>query len=83
MQATDNSIIKFHIRFNKTKGQPGRGSNEHAWRVFENDQEFICKHVKINVPCFDEQTGPDFNMCCFGFKQIDKETSTITINGEP
>ena len=82
MQTRDN-LNKYYIRFNKTKGQPGRGSDDHAWRVFENDKEYICKHVKINVACFDEQTGPDYNICCFGYKTIDKETSTITINGEP
>lgn len=74
---------KFYIRYNRLKGQEGRGSEDHSWRVFENDQEYLCKHVKINVPSFDEQTGPDFNICCFGYKQIDKETSTIIINGEP
>lgn len=83
MQPTSNSVNKFHIRFNKSKGEPGRGSPDHAWRVFENNQEYLCKHIQINVPVFDEQTGPDYNICCFGFKKIDKETSTIIINGEP
>ena len=83
MQSTNHSISKFFIRFNRSKGQPGRGSEDHSWRVFENDQEYICKHIKINVPCFDEQTGPDHNICCHGYKQINNETSTITINGEP
>lgn len=83
MQSSNSSISKFLIRFNKSKGQPGRGSEEHSWRVFENDQEYICKHIKINVPSFDEQTGLDYNICCYGFKQIDKDTSTIIINGEP
>ena len=27
---------KYHIRFNKSRGQPGRGSMDHVWRVFEN-----------------------------------------------
>jgi len=75
---------KYLIRFNKTKGEPGRGSLEHAWRVFENDKEFICKHVKIEVPCQDEVSGDgrgndDWNFACEGHMEIDRETSTITI----
>lgn len=71
---------KYLIRYNKTKGQPGRGSEEHSWRVFENDQEYLFKHLRINVPCVDEQTGPDFNICCYGIMTIDYQTSTAIIN---
>lgn len=59
---------------------PGRGTVDHVWRVFENDNEFLCKHVKINVPSYSERTGEDWNMACEGMMSIDKETSTITIN---
>ena len=49
---------KYHIRFNKTRGQPGRGSMEHVWRVFENGKkEYLVKHFKINVDSHDETTG--------------------------
>ena len=41
---------KYLIRFNKSRGQFGRGTLEHVWRVFENDREFLFKHIKINVP---------------------------------
>ena len=69
----------FLIRFNKSRGTPGRGSAEHVWRVFENGQEYLCKHVKINVPCYDEKTEDDWNIACDGYMDIDRDTSTITI----
>ena len=71
---------KYLIRFNKTKGNPGRGSEEHAWRVFENNQEYLFKHLKINTEITDEQSGPDYNICCYGNMTIDRETSTAIIN---
>jgi hypothetical protein len=76
---------KYLIRFNKTKGQPGRGTMDHAWRVFENGKEFIVKHVIINVPCRDEITGDgrgneDWNIACRGIMVLDKTTSTAIIN---
>jgi hypothetical protein len=77
---------KYLIRFNKTRGQPGRGTLEHVWRIFENDKEYIVKHININVPCYDKFSGDgkgndDWNIACEGYAIIDKETSTITING--
>lgn len=68
------------IRFNKTRGMPGRGTPDHAWRVFENGKEYLFKHVKINVPCHDERIGEDWNIACQGFMTIDRETSTGVIN---
>jgi hypothetical protein len=78
---------KYHIRFNKSRGQPERGSLNHVWRVFENGEEYLFKHVKINVPCHDEITGDgqgndDWNFSCEGFMTIDKKTSTAIINAE-
>jgi Putative 2OG-Fe(II) oxygenase len=73
---------KYLIRYNKSKGQPGRGTDEHAWRVFENGKEYLFKHLKINVPIEDEQSGPDFNIACSGVMTIDRETSTAIINKE-
>jgi hypothetical protein len=75
---------EYLIRFNKTRGQPGRGSVDHAWRVFENGQEYLVKHIKILVPIWD-QTSPDgngnmdWNIACNGYMSIDRETSTIII----
>lgn len=78
---------KYHIRFNKTRGQPGRGSVDHVWRVFENEKkEYLVKHFKINVPSFSETTGngtgnDDWNIACQGYLTLDRETSTAIING--
>lgn len=71
---------KYLIRFNKSRGQPGRGTADHAWRVFENNQEYLFKHIKINVPVTDERTGEDWNICCYGTMTIDRETSTAIIS---
>ena len=71
---------KYLIRFNRSKGLPGRGTNDHAWRVFENGREYLFKHLKINAVITDEQTGTDYNICCYGTMNIDKETSTAIIN---
>jgi hypothetical protein len=71
---------KYLIRFNRTRGQPGRGTNDHAWRVFENGKEYLFKHLNITVPIVDEQAGPDYNICCYGYMTVDKETSTAIIN---
>ena len=39
---------KYLIRYNRTRGQPGRGTEEHVWRVFENGKEHLAKHVRID-----------------------------------
>lgn len=70
---------KYLIRFNKSKGQPGRGTEEHAWRVFENGKEYLFKHINITTPITDEQSGLDYNLCCYGHMAIDRETSTAFI----
>lgn len=70
---------KYLIRFNKSRGQPGRGTVEHAWRVFENGQEYLFKHLDISVPIKDEPSGDDFNICCYGVMTIDRERSTAII----
>lgn len=75
---------KYLIRFNKSRGQPSRGTIDHVWRVFENGNEYLCKHIKINVPVQDEVSSDgngndDWNMACEGFMTIDKETSSIII----
>lgn len=67
------------IRFNKTRGQEGRGTLDHVWRVFVGDKEYLFKHVKINVPAWDERTGEDWNIACEGELGIDRNTSTAMI----
>ena len=73
---------KYSIRFNKTRGMPGRGTKEHIWRVFENDKEYLFKNFKINVESFSEKenNSEDWNVVCYGNMTIDKDTSTAIIN---
>jgi hypothetical protein len=73
---------KYLIRFNKTRGNPGRGTKDHVWRVFENGKEYLFKHFVLNVPSTSEKeaNSEDWNISCYGIMTIDKETSTATIN---
>jgi len=72
--------MKYAIRFNKTRGQPGRGSLDHVWRVFEDGKEYLFKHVQINVPSHSERDGEDWNIVCQGVMVIDRSTSTAVID---
>lgn len=67
------------VRFNKSRGQPGRGSMDHVWRVFDGPKEYVVKNVQINVPSKGAKTGEDWSICCEGRVVIDKESSTVTI----
>jgi len=69
------------IRFNKTRGKPGRGTVDHVWRVFVGNQEYLFKHFRIEVKSFSEKepASDDWNIGCYGNLQIDKETSTAII----
>lgn len=71
-----------YVRFNKTRGEAGRGSTDHVWRVFVGQKEYIVKNIKINVPSYGVKTGDDWSMCCEGFLHIDRNTSTITVDGQ-
>jgi len=74
----------FLIRFNKSRGAIGRGTPDHAWRVFENGKEYLFKHIQVNVPVKDEQAHGEWNIACDGILTIDRSTSTAIINrGEP
>lgn len=70
------------VRFNKSRGQPGRGSMDHVWRVFDGPKEYVVKNVQINVPSKGAKTGEDWSICCEGRLVIDKESSTVTIERE-
>lgn len=70
---------KYLIRFNKSRGQPGRGSIDHVWRVFENDKEYLAKHVRIEVPSWSEVSGPDWNIACRGKMLWFNDTDTAVI----
>lgn len=73
--------MKFRIRYNKTAGQPGRGTVDHKWRVFDEVKEYICKKVMIKVPCetAEDPNGVDCNIICEGEMKIHKENSIIEI----
>ena len=73
---------KYRIRFNKSRGQEGRGTVDHVWRVFDGEKEYLVKNFKLNVPSESEKeaNGADWNVVCYGVISIDKVTSTITIN---
>ncbi|CAB4142959.1 hypothetical protein UFOVP447_57 [uncultured Caudovirales phage] len=73
-------MSKFKIRYNQSRGKPNRGTEEHVWRVFEDDKEYLCKNVKINVPSYGAKTGEDWSICCEGTMEVCRDTSTITIN---
>ena len=75
---------KYTIRFNKSRGQPGRGSSLHVWRVFEDGQEILAKHVKINVNSWTEldENGQDYNVACFGKMLWFDDTDTVVIINE-
>lgn len=70
----------FLIRFNQSKGQPNRGTEDHAWRVFEDGKEYLCKNIKINVPSYGLKVEENWNICCEGTMEIDRDTSTIIIH---
>ena len=70
------------VRYNKSRGQPGRGSVDHAWRVFDNDKEYVVKNVQINVPSWGAKTGEDWSICCNGKIHVDRVSSTVIISEE-
>lgn len=72
-------MASFQVRYNQTRGQPGRGTMDHVWRVFEDGKEYLVKHVQINVPCQGAQTGSDYSMVCEGTLRLDRDTSTAII----
>ena len=74
--------MKYRIRFNKSRGQQGRGTADHVWRVFdEKGKEWIVKNISIQVPCKGEkeEASEDWNIVAFGKLIIDRDTSTASI----
>ena len=73
--------MKYRIRFNKSRGQEGRGSTDHVWRVFEDDKEYLFKNLDIRVPVKSEKEteSEDWNIVCEGKLSIDRKTSTAII----
>lgn len=73
-------MATIHVRFNKTRGLPGRGTLDHVWRVFEDGKEYLVKNVEINTPSKGQKTGEDWSMVCEGTLHLDRDTSTAIIN---
>ena len=73
-------MSEFMIRFNKSRGQEGRGTVDHVWRVFEDGKEYLVKNVQINVPSYGAKTGEDWSICCSGDLTLNRETSTAIIS---
>jgi hypothetical protein len=74
----------YQIRFNKSRGQTGRGSMDHVWRVFENGKEYLFKNLDISVPVKSEKdaNGADYNIVCKGYMTVDREASTAVITSK-
>jgi len=74
----------YRIRFNKSRGQEGRGTVDHVWRVFENNKELLFKNLDITTPVKSEKdaNGVDYNIICQGYMTIDRETSTAVITAK-
>ena len=73
--------MKIKIRFNKSRGQPGRGTKDHVWRVFAGGKEYLVKNIDIQVPSRGEREccSDDWNIVCEGQIMINRETSTISV----
>ncbi len=71
----------YTIRFNKSRGQPGRGSMLHVWRVFEDGREILAKHVRIETRSWTEldANGQDYNIACRGHMMFFEDTDTVVI----
>lgn len=75
----------YRIRYNKSKGQPGRGSTSHVWRVFANNEEILAKYVRIETNSWTEidKNGQDYNIACRGRMIWFGDTDTVVIIDEP
>ena len=74
----------YKIRFNKTRGQPERGTINHVWRVFDQEREYLAKHVNLQVPSWSEidQNGQDYNIVCRGHMLWFNDTDTAIITSD-
>ena len=74
--------MKYRIRFNKTRGLPGRGTPDHVWRVFDGEREYVVRNVRIDVPSWGEKEPvvEDWNIVCEGVLTLDRVSSTAVIS---
>jgi hypothetical protein len=73
--------MRYRIRYNKSAGQPGRGTVDHKWRIFdENNKELLCKQVVLKTMAWSEMdpNGHDHNLVTDAQIEINRENSTIT-----
>jgi hypothetical protein len=67
---------RYHIRFNTQ-----HDGSELKWRIFENGEEHLVRHFRVDVPVFDEQTLEQgvvkFNLCCLGIMRIENGVAHI------
>ena len=71
--------MKYRIRFNKARGQPGRGTGDQVWRVFQGNTEWLAKNVILKVSSHSEPEGPDWNIVCEGEMSFYEDTDTALI----
>jgi hypothetical protein len=74
----------YKIRFNRSRGEAGRGTMDHVWRVFGDGKEYLFKNLDITVPVKSDRdaNGMDYNISCVGELIVDRETSTAIIVSE-
>lgn len=72
-------MAQFQIRYNQTRGKPGRGTVDHVWRVFEDGKEHLARHVRILVPSWSEHDGFNWNIACKGRMEFYQDTDTAVI----
>ena len=70
---------KYRVRFNKSRGQPGRGTKDHVWRVLQGNDEWLAKQIIIQAPSRGEQEGQDWNIVCEGTLLFFADTDTALI----
>jgi hypothetical protein len=77
--------MRYRLRFNRSRGQNGRGTPDHVWRIFDDTgKEWIVKNFRIEVPCKGEKEpeSEDWNVIAEGSLRLDRETSTAIIEGD-
>jgi hypothetical protein len=46
----------------------------------KTDTSTLARHVRINVPSWSEQSGPDWNIACLGVMTMNEEFAIIEIH---
>jgi hypothetical protein len=72
----------YHIRFNKTRGQAGRGTIDHVWRVFENDKEFLLKNNPM-INGHTKESKQKISLSLIGHKQTEFQKKRVSECNRP